>query len=488
MLCVPSLDTVGKIARFIRETGYTEAQMKQLGFTRVPWRKPAARALLPFKISDNPPLNLLVRLFWFGETASLGEISSTFSPSIAESLLNCQMLEREADTCVPQCMLVHFGNLLLACDSVRRAQSATAPDLVLGTNTPTKILANSLIHRPAADVLDLGTGCGTLAFVASRSAQNVIATDINPRAVAFAEFNSALNGITNVRVRTGDGFGPVEDRKFDLVACNPPFFLTPASRLLFTDNPAELDSFVEGLARTAPRFLKGGGFFQMLCEWVALEGETWSHRLKQWFTGSGCDVLVLKAYEMSPADYVLTRAAESASLYSEASENQLLEHVEYFRQRRAEKIYGGLVTMRRRLAENWFLCEEMDDTPDEALGELLLERFATQDILVSCADSELLAIKPRLSRGVQLMQESVQQGEAWRPAKIYLERRAGLPRRLAFDPAVAEFVARFNGKRPLNALVEGLARQNKAPRPQAEKNALKLVRKLSSLGLVTLDR
>lgn len=484
---LPALELAANIARFIRDAGYTEVQMKQLGLIKVPWRKSAAQSLLPYKIPGNPALNLLVRLFWFGETAPFKEISAAFTQQIAECFLQCNLLDCVSDMCVPQCMLTHFGELLLACDSVRKAQGGAMADLVLGTNTPTKILANSLISRPDADVLDVGTGCGSLALVASRFARAVTATDINPRALEFARVNAALNGIANVQTCIGDRFGPVEGKKFDLIACNPPFFLKPTSRMLFTDNPAVLDSFVEGLARAAPQFLKEAGFFQMLCEWVAFSGEEWQHRLRRWFAGSGCDVLILKAYEMSPADYVLTRAAESASLYGEAQEDRLLEHVEYFRQRNVATIYGGLVTMLRRRAENWLVCDEMTDAPDGPIGDILQERFLTQDILSASDETALLTAKPRLSSGVQLIEESVQQGQSWKPKRIYLE-RSGLPRRLAFDREVANFVGRFDGKRPLSALVEDLARQSKVPRDAAEKNALQLIRKLSSLGLIALDR
>jgi hypothetical protein len=252
-------------------------------------------------------------------------------------------------------MLVPFGRLLLACDSVRRVQGGESVDLVLGVDTPTKILANSLITRSGAKVLDLGTECGTLALVACRSALSVTASDVNPRALGFTEFNAALNGIANLQTRLGDRFEPVEEEEFDLIACNPPFFLTPKARLLYTDNPAELDSFVEELARMAPRFLKQGGFFQMLCEWVELEDKPWRDRLKGWFKGSGCDILILKAYEMGPVNYVLTRAGESASLYGDASEERLLEHIEYFRGHCVGKVFGGLITMRRRTGENWLL-------------------------------------------------------------------------------------------------------------------------------------
>lgn len=189
---------------------------------------------------------------------------------------------------------------------------------------------------------------------------------------------------------------------------------------------------------------------------------------------------------MSPPDYVLTRAAESASLYGDAQEDQLLEHIQYFRQRNVARIYGGLVTMRRRRAENWFLCDEMTDAPDGPIGGILQERFLTQDIVAS-DETALLSAKPRLSSGVQLVEESVQQGQSWNPKRIYLERQSRLPRRLAFNREVANFAGRFDGKRPLSALVEELAIQSKVPRDVAEKNGLKLIRKLSSLGLIAFD-
>ena len=42
----------------------------------------------------------------------------------------------------------------------------------------------------------------------------------------------------------------------------------------------------------APRYLEENGVFQMICEWVEVEGEPWEQRLQSWTAGSGCDVFV----------------------------------------------------------------------------------------------------------------------------------------------------------------------------------------------------
>jgi predicted RNA methylase len=352
-----------------------------------------------------------------------------------------------------------------------------------------------MLHLPGAEViLDLGTGCGTLAFKAAQKARRVIGTDINRRALEFAKFNADLNGITNFEVRAGDRFEPVSDTRFDLIISNPPFFLTLSSKLLFTDNPFALDAFVESLARQAPALLNEGGYFQMLCEWVQVKGLPWRDRLKNWFRSSGCDVLVLTEYEIPPADYTLQRAAESASLHGETSADTLVDHVKYFEERSVEKIYGGLITIRRSTtwpdgqprSRNWFVFEEMGGKPSDPIGDLLLERFASEDVLSLESDSRLLAAKPRVSKDAILVRESVQDNRAWKLKMAYLERRTGVVRRLGFNSEIAELVATWDGSQDLDFLITTFARQKNLSKKQITQDFLALARRLASLNLISL--
>jgi len=63
--------------------------------------------------------------------------------------------------------------------------------------------------------------------VLSQNADRVVATDVNPRAIALGRINAAMNDVTNVDFRMGDWFSPVAGERFDLVLSQPPFVARP---------------------------------------------------------------------------------------------------------------------------------------------------------------------------------------------------------------------------------------------------------------------
>lgn len=79
-------------------------------------------------------------------------------------------------------------------------------------------------------VLDVGTGCGILAILASRKSKKVVATDVNPHAVECARHNAEANGTSSkVEVRLGDLFEPISGtEKFSLIVFNAPYL--PSTR------------------------------------------------------------------------------------------------------------------------------------------------------------------------------------------------------------------------------------------------------------------
>ena len=90
------------------------------------------------------------------------------------------------------------------------------------------ILDQTVAHGET--VLDVGTGCGVLAVVASKKAEKVVATDVNPHAVKCARQNARANGVSRkVQVRLGDLFEPLSGiEKFSLIVFNAPYL--PSTR------------------------------------------------------------------------------------------------------------------------------------------------------------------------------------------------------------------------------------------------------------------
>ncbi|MGP4052110.1 HemK2/MTQ2 family protein methyltransferase [Streptomyces sp. 2A115] len=104
-----------------------------------------------------------------------------------------------------------------------------APPGVYEPQADTFLLAQALYREGVSagmDVLDLGTGNGTLAICAARCGARVTAVDIAWRAVLTTRLN-VLRSRHRVTVRRGDLLAPVQGRTFDMVLSNPPYLPTP---------------------------------------------------------------------------------------------------------------------------------------------------------------------------------------------------------------------------------------------------------------------
>ena len=96
------------------------------------------------------------------------------------------------------------------------------PGLFLSTSFLCRTLLT--IELAGRSFLEVGCGSGLVAIVAARAGATVTALDINPAAVGTTIENAAANNV-NIEVRQSDLFASIEaDRRFDVVAVNPPYF------------------------------------------------------------------------------------------------------------------------------------------------------------------------------------------------------------------------------------------------------------------------
>src|SRR5262249_5156058 len=153
--------------------------------------------------------------------------------------------------------IVPTEHLLIGCDKFQR--ELERPDHVLGVSAPARVLAWLTVRTEVSRALDLGTGNGHQALIASRHADEVTAVDINPRALRFARFNALLNNAV-IDFREGNLFEPVDGERFDLIVANPPYVISPEHDITYRDAGLPGDSFSELIVRKLPAYLEPGGF------------------------------------------------------------------------------------------------------------------------------------------------------------------------------------------------------------------------------------
>ncbi|MEZ5404504.1 MAG: class I SAM-dependent methyltransferase [Bryobacteraceae bacterium] len=150
------------------------------------------------------------------------------------------------------------------------------PDTVLPPGETTALLLDAALARlpPDARVWDLGCGSGTLSLLLEGG---VTGSDVNPRAVALAEWNSAVNGLTHARFRLGSLDEPVRGDRFDLIVSQPPFLAGGSS--LFLHGGARGDELARAILELAPRYLTRNGLALIFADWLLAPGERIEDRL-----------------------------------------------------------------------------------------------------------------------------------------------------------------------------------------------------------------
>jgi release factor glutamine methyltransferase len=85
------------------------------------------------------------------------------------------------------------------------------------------LVAKTLTPMDGEKVIDIGTGSGFLAIVASKlGATSVVATDVSTGVLRCAARNARLNGVSNIDFRVGSCYAPVKGMRFNAIICNPP--------------------------------------------------------------------------------------------------------------------------------------------------------------------------------------------------------------------------------------------------------------------------
>jgi methylase of polypeptide subunit release factors len=432
--------------------------------------------LLPLleRTAGDTRLAVLARLFFVGWPTSQELCRKHIPDPILQLCLDANLLTQEGGDFAPFAVILPFEDLLVASDAPRLR--GNNPNVVIGPSPSTKLLSRATLQTRCESVLDVGTGTGVLALFAARFSDQSVGVDINDRAIEFSRFSAALNGISNVEFLSGDAFAPVTARRFSRIVANPPFFLTPRKQFAYSDSPLELDGFTRKLAVEAPQHLEEDGVFQMLCEWVQIEGEPWEQRLLSWTAASGCDVLVLLGPISAPIDYAEKRATESAMLYSSITQDLMPELLNYLRHHRVEQVLVGLLTMRKRKGRNWFATLPSADIP-KVIGVAIQHRLEALTFLKERTDDRLLQARLQLTRDTAIRQTSTFHEDGWQ-ATVQIAKTDGIDDVMAIDFAVLQAIELFDGSRTVEEVTSEVAKMQNISAEEAKTRSLVLAKRL----------
>ena len=493
--CVPSSqpfhfkdpDDYSRFHNLLEEAGYLDSSLlESIGFSDLEAIKGNDHPLLLERTATDSVLHILIRLFLMEMPVEKGVLARVIKPVTLQSLEQAGLVRRGPEEVVAAVKLLPFENLVLAFDLTSIMQTPLRENYVMGIGSSTITLSNLTIRRKSRCTLDLGTGCGVHAFLASPHSRHVVAVDLNPRAVQLAGFNARLNALNNVECLEGDFFMPVQGRKFDLVISNPPFVISPETRFIYRDGGMEADSVTRRIVQQVPEFLNEGGFCQILCNWAELDGHDWKTRLKTWFENTGCDAWVIRSESLSAATYASTwiRHTELFDPKSKFAE-RFNKWMAYYDKLGIQSIGAGLITM-RKAGDNktiWFRADESPEEMRGPCGEAVATGFELGDFLETVKnDDNLLNCRLSHSPHIRLEQQFEPLEKAWGAVDSFITLTKGFAYKGKSDPLMANMIVKCDGLTPLKQLIPDMAQALGTDTARIIPPVCQLVRKLVEQG------
>jgi SAM-dependent methyltransferase len=470
-----------ELARLLRVAGYEAPRIQERLATgdELLARTPELPAYLR-RLGDADELAVLLRLFLLGVPVNRPRVDELVSTQLQKRLGGAGLLVVDEDVVRGAARLVPHDELLIASDHAESAEGHA--DHVPGVHRPSVALAHLTVRREGERALDVGTGNGIQAILLAEHAERVVATDVNARALSYAAFNAALNGVGNIELRHGSFFEPVEGELFDLVVANPPYVVSPESAYLFRDSGLRGDAVSELVVRAVPPVLAPGAFASVLIAW-ALDPDDPADRPRGWLDGSGCDAFLLHT---STDDPIETAAAWNRELVDrpDAYADALDRWLTYYRELGVEQLGYACLVLRGRADGRDGWCEALQ-LPQAALrpaGRHVRKLFETQDRLGEIVPGELLLDhRVRVADDAVVTQDTRFVGGQWQPESLTLRLERGLPFSAEVDAPTARLIRELDGSKTLReALAAAVAE------PGAEHSGLEIARRMLEVGFLEL--
>ena len=384
---------------------------------------------------------------------------------------------------------------------------ALAPDHVLGIGGAGLTLAGLTPRTRVRNALDLGCGCGIQTLYLLRHAEHVVATDISERALAFTAFNAALAGVCvmgDPDAGSGGGGGrlellrgsllePVAGRRFDLIASNPPFVLTPPAvreaglpLMEYRDAGGPvLPELVAGLRE----HLEPGAAAVMLGNWEHRGADSWREAVATWIP-EGLDGWVIEREVQDPVEYAtmwLRDGGLTSERDAEGFDAALGAWIDDFEVRGVQGVGFGYLIVHRPLRprDPWRLLEEVTTSGQGVLGHHVAEVLEVRERLAGLDDDAVADLRPVLAPDVTEERHLIP--GAAEPTVILLRQGGGLGRTIRASTAVAALAGVADGELSVGQIASAVVALTGEDAIGLRAEMVEATRHLITVGFLTID-
>lgn len=417
---------------------------------------------------DGSPLATLVRLFSLQRPEPAAAVDAAL-PGQVDDLVRRGVLARDGDAVRAVVDVRPYGDEThdwwVVCDLTPGLDTRpieVGPEHVLGISEASSSLAQLTV--PARDVphrrgttraLDLGTGCGVQALHLAQGHDRVVATDVNPRALWAARLTAELNGV-DVDVRDGSFWEPVAGERFDTIATNPPFVVSPPTgdRLVYREGSLETDGVVRTVVAGAADHLVPGGWCQVLGSWVHTD-EPWQERLGGWVGATGLDAWVVQREVVDLPAYVEMWLADAGVRHRPDYTGRYDAWLDWFDAQGVQAMAFGWISLRAAHRDVPVLrLEEWRHEVVPPVGAAVLAWGDRVDALAAADD----VLDVRWRQAPTLTQETFGRAGEEDPEAIVLRLGEGLRRAAQVDTVQAGLVGALDGDLTAGQVLDALAR------------------------------
>lgn len=237
------------------------------------------------------PVDTMLELFIDGREVQVNRLRKHISAAFVDAVLETRLAERSGSALKSKlCLFPCYGKYIVTDRAVKNA----AINQVMWLWAESFLLGGLIKRTPRRRAIDLGTGSGVHAILAGGHCQSVVGVDVNPRALEFARFNAALNGVGNAEFVLSDLFQSVGGT-FDLLLANPPYLPDGAAQPgdNFWSGGVEGAEILGRIVRAIPDRLEPAGTAHIVALYPCLPGKTVHDLFNGWLDGAAhcCEVL-----------------------------------------------------------------------------------------------------------------------------------------------------------------------------------------------------